>query len=151
MGFPAGSVVKNLPANAGDAGDAGSISRSERFPGGGNGNPLEYSCLRKPINRGAWWATVHEVARVQHNLVAGHTPWMLALRVSWRIHKENYDQFTVSHFPLFLLLQWGKYIIGSCYLCLKIICFLTQVFKLGGVSFQFFGCWVSKVIHSHTG
>ena len=44
-GLPGGSVVKNLPANAGAAGDVGSIPGSERFPGGGNGNPLQYSCL----------------------------------------------------------------------------------------------------------
>ena len=45
MGFPDGSVVKNLPAKAGDAGDVGSIPGSGRFPGGGYGNPLLYSCL----------------------------------------------------------------------------------------------------------
>ena len=65
LGFPGGSVVKNLPANAGDA---GSIPGSGRSPEG-NGNPLQYSCLGNPMDRGAWWATVHEVARVGHNLV----------------------------------------------------------------------------------
>ena len=52
-GFPGGSVVKNLPANAGDTGDMGSIPRSGRYPGEGNGNPLQYSCLGKPMDRGA--------------------------------------------------------------------------------------------------
>ena len=52
-GFPGGSVVNNLPANAGDIGDTGSIPRSGRFPGGGNGNPLQYSCLENPMDRGA--------------------------------------------------------------------------------------------------
>ena len=47
MGFPGGSVVKHLPANAGDAGDVGSIPGSGRSPGGGNGNPLQHSCLEK--------------------------------------------------------------------------------------------------------
>ena len=47
LGFPAGSVVKNPPANAGDAGNAGSIPGSGRFPEGGNGNLLQYSCLEK--------------------------------------------------------------------------------------------------------
>ena len=51
-GFPGGSVVKNLPANAGTA---GSISGSEWSPGEGNGTPLQYSCLENPIDRGAWW------------------------------------------------------------------------------------------------
>ena len=57
-GFPGGSVVKNLPANAGHAGDAGVIPGSGRSPGKGNGNPLQYSCLENPMDRGAWWATV---------------------------------------------------------------------------------------------
>ena len=61
MGVPGGSVVQNLPANAGDAGDTGSISGLGRTPGGGNGNPLLYSCLENPMDRGAWWATVHVV------------------------------------------------------------------------------------------
>ena len=53
-GFPGGSVVKNLPVNAGDTGDAGSILELRRCPGGGNGNPLQYSCLGNPMDRGAW-------------------------------------------------------------------------------------------------
>ena len=57
------SAVKNLPANARDAGDMGSIPDSGRSPGGGNGNPLQYSCLENPKDRGAWRATVHEVAK----------------------------------------------------------------------------------------
>ena len=63
LGFPGGSVVKNSPANAGEARDAGSIPRSGRSPGGGNGNPLQYSCLGNPVERGAWRATVHEVSK----------------------------------------------------------------------------------------
>ena len=59
-GFPGGSVVKNLPANAGDV---GSIPGSGRSPGEGNGNPLQYSCLENPMDRGAWQATVHGVAK----------------------------------------------------------------------------------------
>ena len=51
---------KNLPANAGDTEDAGSIPRSGRSPGEGNGNPLQYSCLKNPMSRGAWWATVQK-------------------------------------------------------------------------------------------
>ena len=53
-------MVKNPPANAGDA---GSISGSGRSPGGGNDNSVQYSCLRNPMDRGAWWATVHGVAK----------------------------------------------------------------------------------------
>ena len=58
MGLPGGSVVKNLPANAGDA---GSIPGLERSLGGGNGNPLQYSSLGNPMDRGTWWAIVHGV------------------------------------------------------------------------------------------
>ena len=63
MGFPGGSVVKNLPANAGTAGDVGLIPGSGRAPGGGNGNPLQHSCLGNLMERGAWWATVYRVAK----------------------------------------------------------------------------------------
>ena len=62
-GFPDGSVVKNPPANAGDARDVGSIPGSESSPGVGNGNPLQYSCLENPMDGGAWWATVHGVTK----------------------------------------------------------------------------------------
>ena len=56
-------MVKNLPANAGDVRDLGSIPQSGRSPGEGNGNPLQYSCLGNPMDRGAWQATVHGVAK----------------------------------------------------------------------------------------
>ena len=52
-------VVKNSPANAEEVRDLGSIPGLGRSPGGGHGNPLQYSCLENPIDRGAWWATVH--------------------------------------------------------------------------------------------
>ena len=58
-----GSVVKNLPANAGDIGDAGSIPGLGRSPGVGNGDPLQYSCLENSKDRGAWWTIVHEAAK----------------------------------------------------------------------------------------
>ena len=54
-------VVKNLSANAGDITDLSSVLRSERSPGEGHSNPLQYSCLENPMDRGAWWAT--------------HSPW----------------------------------------------------------------------------
>ena len=63
--FPGGSVVKNPPA---DAGDVGSIPGSGRSPREGNGNPLQYSCQRNPMDRGAWQAAVHGVTRVGHDL-----------------------------------------------------------------------------------
>ena len=54
-------VVKNPPANAGDIGDMSSIPGSGRSPGGVHGNSLQYSCLENPMDRGAWWATVHSL------------------------------------------------------------------------------------------
>ena len=65
MGFPGRSRVMNLPANAGDP---SSIPGSGRSPGGGNGNPLQYSYLGNLVDRGAWWATVHGVAQeIKHD------------------------------------------------------------------------------------
>ena len=58
-------MVKNLPVNAGDV---GLIPGSGRSAGEGNGNPLQYPCLGNPMNRGAWWATVHRVAKSQTQL-----------------------------------------------------------------------------------
>ena len=67
-GAPQVTLVKNLPSR--EAGDAGSVPGLERSPGGGDGNPLQCSCLENPRDRGAWWATVRRVAenwvRKQH-------------------------------------------------------------------------------------
>ena len=69
MGFPGGSEVK---ASACNVGDLGSIPGSGRSPGEGNGNPLQYSCLENPMDRGAWWATVHGVAESGATEVTEH-------------------------------------------------------------------------------
>ena len=61
-GFLVGAVVKNPPANVDDARDEGSVPGAGRSPGGGHDNPLQYSCLENPMDRGAWRATVHMVA-----------------------------------------------------------------------------------------
>ena len=61
-------VLKNLSANAGDVRDSGLIPGLGRSPGGGHGNPLQYSCLENPIDRGAWWAAFHGVAKSQTRL-----------------------------------------------------------------------------------
>ena len=61
--FPGGSVVNNLPANARAMRDVGSIPGSERSPEEGNDNPLQSTCLENPMDRGAWWATIHRVAK----------------------------------------------------------------------------------------
>ena len=63
MGFPGGSVVKNLPAKQ-------EMPRSEIYPGGGNGNPLQHSCLGNPMDRGAWWATGHRVSKSRPSVLS---------------------------------------------------------------------------------
>ena len=73
--FPDGSVVKNLSASAGDTGDVGLIPGLERSPGGGNGNPRQDSCLENPMDREAWWATVHWVAKSQTRLSENTPCW----------------------------------------------------------------------------
>ena len=89
MGFPGGSVVKNLPANAEDS---GSVPVLGRFPGEGNGNPLQYSSLGNPMDRGAWGATVHEVAK--------------KLDTTEQLNNNNkLGRDTVSQFPQHLLLN----------------------------------------------
>ena len=65
LGFPGGTVVKNPPDNSGDIRDMGSIAGSGSSPGGGNGKPLQYSCMGNPMNRGPWQATVHGVTKSQ--------------------------------------------------------------------------------------
>ena len=67
-GLPRWLSGKESACQAKDAGDASSIPVSERFPGKGNSNPPQYPCLGNPTDRGAWWATVHEVERVRHDL-----------------------------------------------------------------------------------
>ena len=61
-------MVKNLPASAGDVRDVGLIPGLGRSPGGGHSNPLQYSCLENPMDRGAWQATVHRIAKSQTQL-----------------------------------------------------------------------------------
>ena len=64
MGFPGDSDGNKSACNAGDP---GSVPGSDRSPGEGNGNPLEYSCLENSMDRGTWWATVHGLQRVRHD------------------------------------------------------------------------------------
>ena len=71
-GFPGGTVVKNPPASAGDA---GSIPEPGKSSGGGHGNPLHYACLENSMDRGAWQATVHGIAELDR------TEWLSTLRL----------------------------------------------------------------------
>ena len=82
-GFPCSSVSEEPAYNAGDQ---GSIPGSGRSPGGGHGNPLQYSYLENPIDRGAWQVTVHGVARVRHDLVTKPPPLIHA--TTWMIFEN---------------------------------------------------------------
>ena len=68
-------MVKNLPANAGEIGEAGSVPGSGRSPGGGNGNPLQYSCLENPADRGAWRAAVPGITESRTQLTEHTHAW----------------------------------------------------------------------------
>ena len=87
MGFPHSSVSKESACNTRDP---GSIPGLGRFPGEGNGNPLQYSCLENPMGRRAWQVAVHGVARVGHDLATKpqHTQLLLAL-----IHIQGHDVY----------------------------------------------------------
>ena len=74
VGFPGGAVVKNLPADAGNTRDVGLIPGLGRSSGGGNGHPLQYSCLKNPMNGGAWKATVHGLTKSWTRLKQLNTP-----------------------------------------------------------------------------
>ena len=105
-GFPDGAVVKNLPANARNARDAGSIPGLGRYPGGGNGNPLQYSCLENSMDREAWWATVHGVAKVRHMSDLAHT----------HTHTHTHTHSLSKLFP-FIISWWlpgGGGVAGCC-------------------------------------
>ena len=72
-------MVKNLSANAGDIRDEGSVPGLGRPPGGGHSNPLQYSCLENPLDRGTWWTTVHTVTK----------SWTRLQRLSTHAHREG--------------------------------------------------------------
>ena len=91
LGFPSGSVVKNLSANAGNARDEDSIPGAVRSPREGNGNPLQCSCLENPMDRGAWKATIYEVTKSWTQLSEhAHTDAKQpSERVQERLNEEN--------------------------------------------------------------
>ena len=98
-------MVKNLPANAGDAEDMGSVPRLGRSPGGGNGNALQYSCLGNPMDRGFWRVTGPQGCRVRHDLATehehGHT-------YTWRDYRNWLMQLWRMRNHAICCLQAGK-------------------------------------------
>ena len=83
-------MVKNLPVKAGDSGDRDLIPGLGKSPGGEHGNPLQYSCLENPMDRGAWWATVHGVTKSRTRLRTEHAHTFISLTlIKHRITREN--------------------------------------------------------------
>ena len=80
-GFPGGIALRNIPANTSDTVGPGSSPASGRSPAGGNGNPLQYSCVENPMDRGTWWATVHGVTESDRTEATEHTHLYY---ISWR-------------------------------------------------------------------
>ena len=92
--FPGGSEVKASVCNAGDL---GSIPGSERSPGEGNGNPLQYSCLENPMDTGAWWAIVHGVAKSRTRLSDLITDETQTESVRWKPEVEKLSRIQHTH------------------------------------------------------
>ena len=127
-------VVKNLPTNSGDIRDEGSIPGLGRSPGEGNGNPLQYSCLENPMDRGTWRATVHRVSQSQTRLkqLGMHTHTLIIIApdkksVAFQARMRSLNcfksqfcsksspkmskvkwQLVEKYFPSFLLVCWGS-------------------------------------------
>ena len=109
MGFSDGTVVKNLAINAGDT---GLISGLGRCPGGGNGHPLQYSCLENPLDRGAWWVTVYNVTESRTQLSTHacifcvyneyHTKYILNIKILKKkfVKWENEEEKITENFAL---------------------------------------------------
>ena len=89
MGFLDSSVGKESACSAGDPGSIPGLGRS---PGAGNGKPLQYPCLENPMDKGAWWAAIHGITRVGHDLVTSPPP-------PKRNHSTCGPDFAVSSYP----------------------------------------------------
>ena len=105
VGFPSGTLVKNPLANAGDS---GSILGSGRSPGEGNGNPLQYSCLKSPMDSGAWWATIHGVAKSWTQLERLSTLNALHKKFSQSSSSKTSETASVSRDTLFSIFRLGS-------------------------------------------
>ena len=90
-------MVKNPPASAGDARETSSIPGSGRSPGEGNGNPLQYSCLKNPMDRGAWQATVHGITKSQTRLSDTFLITVIAVNTYTSIYDKKGTFLTTWH------------------------------------------------------
>ena len=103
-------VAKNLPANTGDVRDSSSIPGSGRSPGVGNGNPLQYSCLGNPMDRGVWWARLHRVTTSRTRL-----KWLSMHTSKQELWSSEFPSISSSHLALVLYSQriWLALVPGS--------------------------------------
>ena len=113
VGFPSGSVVKNLPASAGDAGDSGAIPGSRRSPGVGNGNPFQYSWLGSPVGRGAWRVTLQGLQRIWQQLSDMHAPewWGSAVSPARTPTGSEQTTFSPGSFLRTLGMGWTEFLL----------------------------------------
>ena len=102
-------VVENPPASAGDLGDAGSVPGSGRSPGGGHSNPLKYSCLENPMDRGAWWATVRSITKIQ--------TWLKRQPALSIVHSLDLDKWTMTSIHHSCIIQ-------NSFITIKLLCAL---------------------------
>ena len=115
-------VVKNLPANAGDVREVGSIPGSGRTSGGGDGNPLQYSCLENPMDRGSWQAMVHWVIKSQTWLkwLSMHSCKQETIEECEHIGFISRTSQIVKCYQFYIcIIKWFKYKINSFYWWLK--------------------------------
>ena len=133
-----------------NAGDLGLIPGLGRYPGEGRGNPLQYSCLRNPMDRGAWWAAVRGIARVGHNLVTSPPPWGrdrlktvqlesnragMELRSFtsvfhwWPLHKATQPPFSSYKYCFIVQSSWWTFIEYLLWAKLSAQCFVCVTFN----------------------
>ena len=137
-------VAKNPPASAGDLRDMGSIPGSGRSPEGGYGVPLQYSCLETPMDRGAWWAAVHRIAR----------SWTLLKRLSMHTYVHIYRHILfciLSHYGLSTDTEYKSkvlfethlfsYYIINIFLCHRIFFYYIILLAFFGPKICFFYCF----------
>ena len=133
-------VVKNLPANAGDVRDVGSIPGLGRCPGGVHDNPLQYSCLENPVDRGAWRATVHRVTKSQTWLKwlsrQAHTHWNRTTLHNY-VNKSDYRIVCNMCIYVFIIICTFNVCFICIYICSSIfdhvhkLCTTEQWWSLG--------------------
>ena len=105
-------MVKNLPANARDMRDSGAIPGSGRAPGGGHGNPLQFSCLENPMDRGAWHTTVHRVAK--------SWVWLKSLSTHAPVHQQSFSMSTWCPLEVKAPSSWISKMLTYCNILIKL-------------------------------